>query len=313
MSPAVPTNVPSPGLTGNTVLYWLQALRAKFYIVTVLPVTAALLLASHDGHYDGTLAALTLIGALAMHVGTNLANDYYDYVQYEGDLPYHGGSGVIQEGKLPAQALHRAAWLAFAIAAGIGLYLSSQVDAWVLAFTGAGLFGGIFYSAPPIRFGYRGLAEVICGISMGPVLLLGTYYVQARALSPEALAAMAPLASFVAFILFAESITDIYEDRQTGKWTLAARLGEQAALRLYQAWVAITGVLIGLLVAVGLLPGLLAIELVPVALVLVATRLATGKQGVRSRAQLLPLGRQALLLYLTTGILLVAGLAIGGA
>jgi len=289
---------------------WIQALRARFFIATIIPVTAGLLLAAREGAFAPATALVTLLGALAMHVGTNLANDYYDWIQYTGDLPYHGGSGVIQEGKIPAQAIHRAAWAAFSAALAAGVYLSTTAGAAVLLFTVLGLFGAVFYSAPPVRFGYRGLAEVVCGLSMGPVLVLGTYYVQAGRLSPEALAAALPLASFVAFILYGESIPDIDEDRQTGKWTLAARLGERRALLGYGIWVAGTGLGIAALALAGLLPRLLLAELVVVALVLRVTgRLWAGAgTGAHDRARLERLGKMALGLYLSTGLLLIAGL-----
>src|SRR5690554_3548290 len=117
-TPAVGGSVPgsrdAPAVPGGPVANWIQALRARFYIATVIPVTAGLLLAANEGRFDPKLALVTLLGALAMHIGTNLANDYYDWVQYTGDLPYHGGSGVIQEGKIPPEAVRRAAWTAFA-------------------------------------------------------------------------------------------------------------------------------------------------------------------------------------------------------
>lgn len=301
-----------PRVPGSPVANWIQALRARFFIATVIPVTAGLLLSAHDGFFNPTLAVVTLLGALAMHVGTNLANDYYDWIQYTGDLPYHGGSGVIQEGKIPPQAIHRAAWAAFAAALAAGLYLSTVVGVEVMVFTVLGLFGAIFYSAPPVRFGYRGLAEVICGLSMGPVIVLGTYYTQAAALSGEALAAALPLASFVAFILYGESIPDIGEDRQTGKWTLAARLGEGRAIRVYAVWVVATGLAIAGLVAAGLLPALLLAELVIIALVLraVAPLMRGAGTGAHDRARLSRLGKMALALYLSTGLLLIGGLLL---
>lgn len=333
MTPTAPGEAGLRPVPGNPVANWIQALRPRFYIATVVPVATGLLLAAHDGHFDATLAVITLLGALAMHAGTNLANDYYDWVQYTGDLPYHGGSGVIQEGKIPPEAVKRAALLTFAAAFAAGLYLSTVAGLPVLMFTLLGLLGAYFYSAPPVRFGYRGLAEVVCGLSMGPVIVLGTYYTQAGRLSAEALAASLPLASFVAFILFGESIPDIDEDRQTGKWTVAARLGQRRAIQVYVLWIVLTGLAVAALAAAGLLPPLLLAELVVMALVLRAVRpllagtgpgagAAAGSGGAapapggdaaeRERARLSRLGKMALALYLSTGLLLIIGLALRG-
>src|SRR5690606_13132565 len=99
-----------------------------------------------------------------------------------------------------------------------------------------GIASGLFYTAPPVRYGYRGLGELMVGINMGLILVMGSYYVQTRAMTLDAALASLPLTSLVALILYAESIHDIEEDRATGKHTLAARLGEGRALRLYLGW-----------------------------------------------------------------------------
>src|SRR5690606_21548410 len=177
--------------------------------------------------------------------------------------------------------------------------------------TAIGLIGAIYYSAPPIRFGYRGWAEVVCGISMGPVIVLGVYMVQTGRPSWEALAVSFPLASFVAMILYGESIHDIQQDQQTGKWTVAARLGETRAVAAMMAWIAATGVLSVLGVATGLLPRLLLLELVPMALVLRVLRPWAGKREGGPDTAKPRFGRLALRLYLSTGLLLFLGLALG--
>src|SRR5690606_36153607 len=122
-----------------------------------------------------------------------------------------------------------------------------------------------------------------------------------------------PLASFVAFILYGESIPDIDEDRQTGKWTLAARMGQRRAMQVYALWLVLTGLAIVALAAAGLLSPLLLAELAVMALVLRAIRPllaaagAAGDPAARvelERARLERLGRMALALYLSTGLFL---------
>lgn len=312
MSTPTPLTTPGPGTLPPTggLLAWVQASRPRFYIVSVFPVAIGLLLALGEGPLDAGLAVLTLAGTLLLHAGTNLANDYYDYVQYTGSVPFHGGSGVIQAGKLSLAALYTGGWIAFAGAAAIGLYLGLAATPLVWLFTGLGLLGGIYYSAPPVRFGYRGLAEVVCGLSMGPIIVLGTYTVQVQAVSAQSVIASLPLASFVALILFAESIHDIDEDRQTGKWTLAARIGETRSLQLFIAWVGLSGLFTMIAVTTGYLPKILLLQAPPAALaVAAATRLLTSGYD---HAGLYRLGKIALAIYLLTGLLLVLGFALNG-
>lgn len=308
--PVTPTVAGRP--PGQRLAAWIQATRPPFLVATLLPVLTGLaLVARQTGQVNWPLALLTLVGSLAMQIGTNLANDYYDFIQYRGDVPYEGGSGVLQEGKLSLDDVYRGTWVTFAFTAAVGIYLGTRSTPLVWLLTAIGLIGAIYYSAPPIRFGYRGWAEVVCGISMGPVIVLGVYMVQTGRPSWEALAVSFPLASFVAMILYGESIHDIQQDQQTGKWTVAARLGETRAVAAMMAWIAATGVLSVLGVATGLLPQLLLLELVPMALVLRVLRPWAGKREGGPDTAKPRFGRLALRLYLSTGLLLFLGLALG--
>lgn len=308
--PVTPTVAGRP--PGQRLAAWIQATRPPFLVATLLPVLTGLaLVARQTGQVNWPLALLTLVGSLAMQIGTNLANDYYDFIQYRGDVPYEGGSGVLQEGKLSLDDVYRGTWVTFAFTAAVGFYLGMRSTPLVWLMTVIGLLGAIYYSAPPIRFGYRGWAEVVCGISMGPVIVLGVYMVQTGHPSWEALAVSFPLASFVAMILYGESIHDIQQDRQTGKWTLAARLGETRAVSAMMIWIAATGVLSVLGIVAGLLPRLLLLELVPMALVLRRLRPWSGHGDGGQPADRPRFGRLALRLYLSTGLLLMAGLALG--
>ncbi|HEY8552798.1 MAG TPA: prenyltransferase, partial [Thermaerobacter sp.] len=238
---------------------------------------------------------------------TDMANDYYDFVMYEGDAPFTGGSGVIQAGWLSPESLRRGAWVCFGFGTLVGVYLGARTGWPALALGLFGIASGLFYTAPPIRYGYRGLGEVMVGLNMGAVLVAGSYYVQARTVSAEALVASLPLVSLVALILYAESIHDIEEDRATGKRTLAARLGEAGALRLYFGWVAASAVLVLAGVLAGRLPALLLITLLPTVRCLRAAPFFLG--GRYRHEDLYRLGRMALGLYKTTGVALVGGYA----
>ena len=306
-----PQGMPVPGERSRSwrllLKAWYQASRPHLKPVTIIPVLVGILVAGGEGHFDPWLALLTLLGSLAIHAGTDMANDYFDYIMYEGDAPFTGGSGVIQAGWLSPDSLRRGAWTTFGFGALVGGYLAARTGWPALAFGLLGIASGLFYTAPPIRYGYRGLGELMVGLNMGAVLVLGSYYVQARGLSVEALIASLPLVSLVALILYAESIHDIEEDRATGKMTVAARLGETRALRLYFGWVAATVVLIVVGVAAGRLPALVLVTLIPAARCL---RQAPAFLARPYRHQdLYRLGRLALGLYKAAGASLVAGYA----
>ena len=124
---------------------------------------------------------LALLGSVAIHAGTNLVNDYFDHVKGTDNEESLGQSGVIQRGLLSARAVLTGGIVAFAIGAAIGLVITAH-DGWpVLALGVASVAAGYFYTASPFSLAYRGLGEAVVFVFMGPVIVLGSYYVQTQA------------------------------------------------------------------------------------------------------------------------------------
>ncbi|MBI4768602.1 MAG: prenyltransferase, partial [Deltaproteobacteria bacterium] len=116
-----------------------------------------------------------------------------------------------------------AALVALVIILGFKLYLL----ALPILFAG---FSSYFYVAPPIRYGYHGLGELFVGINMGPVMVVGTYWVITGYPDRVPLLISIPVGIMVALILFYQSLPDMKTDKAVGKYTLAVRLGEKGAL-----------------------------------------------------------------------------------
>ena len=85
---------------------WWRATRPFSFTASMTPVLLGLIIAAFDGKFDFVLATLTLVGAVTIHAGTNLVNDYYDHVKGADRPDSLGPSGVIQRGDLtPRQVL----------------------------------------------------------------------------------------------------------------------------------------------------------------------------------------------------------------
>src|SRR5262249_13770068 len=91
------------------------------------------------------------------------------------------------------------------------------------------VLAGYFYTAGPVRYGRRGLGEVVVFIFMGPLMVLASYYVQVEHLSSEAWVASIPVGLLVANILQANNLRDIANDRARSKVTIATMVGRPAA------------------------------------------------------------------------------------
>jgi len=295
-------------------MLWFQALRAPFLIASMVPVLVGALAAwsIRDAFHPGYFL-LCLLGAMSIHLGANMANDAWDY-RSGNDLavrhlnPFAGGGRVLLRGVLNIQT-HLAIALAFlAIGSLIGLYLVTQVG---LPLLWLGIFGVVIaysYVGPPFRLAHHGIGEIAVGIEFGPVTVLGTYYVLARAFDLPAIVLSVSLGLLVTGILWINEVPDIPADSSVGKRTLVVRLGVPRATKVFAG-------LIGAAYLV-LVLGVLFISLTPWALLaLLAAPLASKPvEGLRKAGSdphaLIPSNAGMILATVVTGILLLVGLAL---
>ena len=211
---------------------WIQASRLPFYVATFIPLLIGWVLAiQHQGQIRPGRFLLVFLGSFMVHLLTNLANDYFDHLEGTDSGESIGGSRVIQEGKIAPRTMARVIVALYALALVIALIIILGFKLYLLAlpifFAG---FSSYFYVAPPIRYGYLGLGELFVGINMGPVMVVGTYWVIAGHPDWAPLWVSIPVGIMVALILFYQSLPDMKTDEAAGKYTLAVRLGEKGAL-----------------------------------------------------------------------------------
>ena len=229
---------------------WVQASRPPFFIATLIPLTAGAVVAGRQGSFNVLPFALILFASFLVHFATNIANDYFDHVQGTDAGDSIGGSRVLQQGKITLPELRNAIILLCTVAAVIGLGLTLAYKIWaILPLMAIAAFSSIFYVAPPIRYGYRGLGEVFVGINMGPVMVLGCSWVLLGCVDWTALPVSIPIGLMVSHILYYQSIPDIDTDEQAGKRTLAVRLGKKKALAgLWVYWIIIYVSIVALII-----------------------------------------------------------------
>lgn len=217
---------------------WLMASRPKTLGAAFAPVLVGTAVAAGDGRAHAGAALAALAGALLIQIGTNLANDYSDFVRGADDGPRLGPARATQSGWVTPRAMLRATALVYLLAAGAGLYLVAR-GGWPILLIGAfGILFGILYTAGPFPLGYRGIAEPFVLAFFGPVATGGTYYVQACAWSaPAIVAGLGPGLLSIA-LLTVNNLRDIETDRRVGKRTLAARFGPRFARALYLSCIA---------------------------------------------------------------------------
>jgi 1,4-dihydroxy-2-naphthoate octaprenyltransferase len=205
-------------------------------------------------HFRPVIFAATALAALLIQIGTNFANDYFDY-QKGADTPARiGPTRITSAGLATPRTVLRATIIAFGSASLLGVYLVVQ-GGWPILVVGIlSILAGVAYTGGPIPFGYHGLGDAICFLFFGVVAVSGTYYLQAGSLSASAVLASIPVACLVTAILVVNNVRDIESDRTAGKMTLATRLGRQGTRVEYGLLLAVAYLFPILLAARGATP-----------------------------------------------------------
>lgn len=286
---------------------WVLASRPKTLPAASAPVVvgAATAYAAHASRAGPALAALA--GALLIQIGTNLANDYFDFRHGADTGERVGPVRVTQAGLLAPAAVLRGAWAAFALAAVAGAYLTAVAGWPVVAIGLLAILSGLAYTAGPFPLGYHGLGELFVFIFFGLVAVGGTHFVQARALSPAAVWAGVPMGLLAAAILVVNNLRDVATDRMAGKRTLAVRLGERAARAEYVALLVAGFTVPMVAVATGAAQPALLLVLGALPFAVVPLRRVLGERGVALNAGLAETGR----LELAFAALYALGLVLG--
>jgi 1,4-dihydroxy-2-naphthoate octaprenyltransferase len=293
----------------------LRTTRLPFLTATIVPVLLGIVIAASHGAFDLMSAALTVIGASFVQLGLNVANDVFDTVQGADDAnvtptQFSGGSRVIQYGLVTLRQMASIA-TAFYVAAGlVGLVLLATRGSVALLVIGVvGFVVSLGYTAPPLKFVYRGLGEVAVALGFGPLMLLGAYVVQTRgALAWEPFVASIPIALLVALILYVNEIPDRRGDAHAGKRTLPVRFSRSAVVTGYNVAVGAAYVVLVAGVVAGVLP-------IPTLLMLLTIPLARRVSAGLTPNYDNPYGLMAFMgvnvrLHLMAGLLLLAAYAI---
>ncbi len=207
---------------------WLLGARPTTLSAAISPVLVGTGAAAAAGHWRPLIFVATLVASLLIQIGTNLANDYFDYRKGADTAERLGPPRVSQTGLLQPETVRAGALLSFALAALVGVYLAFAGGWWIVAAGVVCILAGAAYTGGPWPLGYHGLGDLTCFLCFGTVAVLGTYYLQAGTITRTAVLASIPVACLVTLILAVNNLRDIDTDRSTGKRTLAVLIGRRA-------------------------------------------------------------------------------------
>jgi 1,4-dihydroxy-2-naphthoate octaprenyltransferase len=239
----------------------IQILRAPFFTSVIVPVLLGTTVARLEGYFHWGYFLLTLIGMIFINAGMNLSNDYFDHRSGVDEInkeltPFSGGSRSIQNSLISAKQVLVWSIVCYAAGSGIGLYLAATRGWTVLALGIIGVFLAVFHNGPPIKLYHLapGLGELAAGIGCGPLIVLGTYYVQTQQLSLRPVWASIPVGLLITAVLYINEFPDHDADKAAGKKTVPVALGRQRAVWGYVTLIVSAYTAIGFGVVLDLFP-----------------------------------------------------------
>jgi 1,4-dihydroxy-2-naphthoate octaprenyltransferase len=301
--------------TSRSPIFWLKAARAPFFTGSLAPVLVGTAAAFyHSGSIDWLRAILALLAITALHAGANLANDYYDHLSGNDEInltragPFTGGSRFIQEGWAQPREILAASLISIAFGALIGLYFVSLLG-WPILLLG--LFGaatGFFYTASPLRLGYRGLGEIVIFLDFGLLPVLGAHYVQTETFPPIAALAGSVVGLLMTNVLWINQFQDAEADAAVGKRHWVVRLGLRSSAVVHAALFASAYGLIAAGIAADILPASSSLAFLSAPLALLAAAVSIRHHNHLDRLR--PANIATIAVHLATAILLAIGIAL---
>jgi len=286
---------------------WVAGARPRTLPAAIVPVVVGTACATGEVNIVWWRAAAAMVAAVAIQVGTNYANDHSDGKRGTDDPTRRTGPvRLVGSGLASARAVLVAAIAAFGVAAIAGLSLAVAVDMRLLIVGVASFAAGWLYTGGPRPYGYAGFGELFVFVFFGLVATVGSTYVHTERITGLSVGAAIPVGLLATALLVVNNLRDIPSDTESGKRTLAVRLGDHRTRILYVA------LLVGAVVAVPLVSGLgqrpagaLALAAIPFAQRPV-TAVLSGARGPALIPVLVATGR----IQLIFGTLFALGIAI---
>jgi 1,4-dihydroxy-2-naphthoate polyprenyltransferase len=274
---------------------WILAIRPRTLPAAAAGVVMGSALAWYDGSFRVDATVACLLTALLLQIGSNLANDVFDFERGTDTPQRLGPVRVTQAGLLTPSQVKYGMAVVFGLAALLGLYLA-WLGGWPIILIGlAAILSAIAYTGGPFPLGYYGLGDLFVFLFFGLASVAGTYYVQAGFVSAAVWWMTIPPGLIITAILVVNNLRDLENDRKAGKRTLAVILGERATKTQYLICMLAAYLALPLAAWLGFVPWSSLLAWLSLPLALRATRTVFTQRGRPLNAALAGTGQTALL------------------
>ena len=201
------------------------AIRPKTLSVSIAPVLVGSSVALRDENFNTDIFLLTLFAALFIQIGTNFANDVYDYIKGADNNNRVGPTRAVQAELISVQNMKKLTLFTFSLAIICGIPLVIKGGIPILIIGSLSIVSGYAYTAGPYPLGYNGWGDFFVFCFFGPIAVCGTFFLQTQMVSIESIISGLILGCLSVTLLCINNIRDVETDRKAGKRTLAVRLG----------------------------------------------------------------------------------------
>ena len=232
----------------------MLAIRPRTLPAAAAGVLMGAAMAWRDGYLRLDTVVVCLLTALLLQIGSNLANDVFDFERGTDTAERLGPTRVTQAGILTPKQVKTGMVVVFGLSAILGLYLA-WLGGWVIIIMGvAAIVSAIAYTGGPFPIGYHGLGDIFVFIFFGLASVAGTYYIQAGTVTPAVWWMTIPPGLIITAILVVNNLRDIDNDRKGHKYTMAVKLGERGTKIQYIICMAVAYLVLIPTALVGLIP-----------------------------------------------------------
>ena len=211
----------------NKLKFWWNCSRAFALPVTVMSWLSVFVYALISGG-NAVFGVLALTGVCFAHLAANIFDDYFDYNILSKDEKYLKSAQIckckfITDGLVTHRGMLIAGFVCLFIAVCFGALLTFFTGWGVVLIALLASVFVIFYS----KFTFIGLGELAVGITYGPLLFEGVYYVMTGSFSLDVLILSLGVSPFVIAFLYTHTILDYDGDLCSHKKTLACSFADK--------------------------------------------------------------------------------------
>jgi 1,4-dihydroxy-2-naphthoate polyprenyltransferase len=221
---------------------WISAFRLRTLPLSLSGIILGSGIAAYNGFWNNSIFAFSMITTVLFQVLSNLANDLGDAQKGTDNSNRVGPERAVQSGKISASEM-KAAVVLFSLLSAISatwlIYIGTQNMPIEVLYTYGILaifciLAAITYTVGKKAYGYHGLGDLMVFVFFGLVSVLGVYSLYAKSFEWLNLLPAITMGLLSVAVLNLNNMRDILNDRNSGKITLAVRMGSNFS-KLYHS------------------------------------------------------------------------------